>query len=339
MTVKSGGIDRLDGRLLYVHDDHGGQLEAELEFRQLEYFVAVAEELHFGRAAARTYITQPALSQAIAGLERTLDVRLFARTRQNVELTDAGAELLRHAKGMLVEREEAVAAVRRVERGEVGVLRIGVALLAEHEVAPALAALSDTYPDIVLDRTAAVSERLLASIRDRILHAAVVHRVPVLGTIEGVEFEVIRTGRLATLVSQSSTLADAASVQLSDLAQETFLVPPREFAPSALEGLRTTCLSFASFEPKLLEAPTSTVPLGSDWRPVIDGDAIALMPEETAQAVRPDGAVVVPLEPPPEFSLALAWRSGNGSPALDRFVAFIRAYGAEHGWTPAPVDA
>jgi DNA-binding transcriptional LysR family regulator len=336
MTVKSGGLDRLDGRLLYVGDDNGGQLEAELEFRQLEYFVAVAEELHFGRAATRAYITQPALSQAIAGLERTLDVQLFARTRQNVELTDAGAELLRHARGMLVEREEAVAAVRRVERGEAGVLRIGVAVLAEHEVAPALAALSDQYPDIILDRSTAVSERLLASIQDRVLHAAVVHRVPVLGTIEGVEFEVIRRGPLATLVSRSSTLADAASVRLSDLAEETFLVPPREFAPSALEGLRTTCLSFASFEPKVLEAP---VPLGSDWRPVIDGDAIALMPEETALAVQPEGAVAIPLEPPPEFSLALAWRSGNGSPALDRFVAFIRAYGARHDWTSTPVDA
>ena len=339
MTVKSGGLDRLDGRLLYVQDDQGGQLDAELEFRQLEYFVAVAEELHFGRAATRMYITQPALSQAIAGLERTLDVQLFARTRQNVELTDAGAELLRHARGMLVEREEAVAAVRRVERGEVAVLRIGVALLAEHEVAPALAALNDEYPDIVLDRTAAVSERLLASIKDRALHAAIVHRVPVLGTIDGVEFEVIRSGRLAVLVSRSSSLADRESVVLSDLAEETFLTPPREFAPSALEGLRTTCLSFASFEPKVLEMPTSTVPLGSDWRPVIDGDAIALMPEETAQAVQPEGAVPISLEPPPEFSLALAWRSGNGSPVLDRFVSFIRAYSARHDWTSAPVDA
>jgi DNA-binding transcriptional LysR family regulator len=339
MTVKPSGLDRLHGGLLYVSDDHDGQLAVELEFRQLEYFVAVAEELHFGRAATRMYITQPALSQAIAGLERTLDVQLFARTRQNVELTDAGAELLRHARGMLTDREDAVAAVRRVESGEAGVLRVGVAILAEHEVAPALTALSDRYPDIVLDRTAAVSERLLASVRDRALHAALVHRVPVLGTIDGLDFEVIRTGRLAILVPRSSPLAMRDSVELSDLAGETFLAPPREFAPSALEGLRTTCLSYAGFEPKVLEAPTSTVPLGSDWRPVLDGDAIALMPEGTAQAVRPQGAVTIPLEPPPEFALALAWRGGNGSPILDRFVSFVRAYSAEHEWTSAPVDA
>lgn len=333
MAVKSNALERLDGQLVYVSDAERAGAGTELEFRQLEYFVSVAEELHFGRAAARMFITQPALSQAIAGLERTMDVKLFTRTRQNVALTDAGSELLRHARGLLADREDAVASVRRVERGEVGVLRLGVALFAEQEIAPALEALGDEYPDLILDRTAAVSERLLASIQDRTLHAAVVHRIPVLGTMDGVESDVIRKGRLAALVSRSSRLADGRAIGLGELSDETFLTPPREFAPSALEGLRTTCLSYAGFEPKLLEASTSTLPLGSDWRPVIDGEAVALMPEGTARALQPDGAVAVPVEPPPEFALSLAWRSGNGSPALHRFVSFIQAYSAAHEWT------
>jgi DNA-binding transcriptional LysR family regulator len=278
------------------------------------------------------FITQPALSQAIAGLERTLDVQLFQRTRQNVELTDAGAELLRNARGMLADREDVVAAVRRVDRGESGVLRVGVALFAEHEVAPAFASLTAEYPEVVLDRSAAVSERLLASLQDRALHAALVFPVPALGTLEGVQWEVILQGRLAALMSRSSALADRESVSLQDLSGETFLVPPRELAPSALEGLRTMCLSYADFEPKLLELSSSTHPLGADWRPVIDGGAVALMAEGTARTVQPDGAVAVPIERPPEFELAVVWRSGNGSPILDRFLAFIRAYSAEHGW-------
>jgi DNA-binding transcriptional LysR family regulator len=327
------GAEPPEGGLLYVSDGH--LAEAELEFRQLEYFVAVAQELHFGRAAERMYITQPALSQAIAGLERTLDVKLFLRTRQNVELTDAGAELLRHARGMLADREAAVAGVRRVDRGEAGVLRIGVALLAEPEVAPVFAALGSDCPDLLLDRSGAVSERLLASLQSRDLHAAVVHQVPALGAIEGVDWEVLRHGRLAALMSEGSSLADREIVSLSEMSEETFLVPPRELAPSAFEGLKTMCRTYGRFEPSVLELST----LGADWRPVIDGEAVGLMAETTARAVAPEGAVAVPLEVPPPFLLAIAWRQGNGSPLLHRFLDFVRAYRDEHAWAEEPILA
>lgn len=319
--------------LLHVSDNSFG--ETELEFRQLEYFVGVAEELHFGRAAARMFITQPALSQAIAGLERTLDVRLFARTRQNVELTEAGAELLRHARGLLADREAAVAAVRRVDRGEAGVLRVGVALLAEHEVAPAFSALGSECPDLLLDRSGAVSERLLKSLLSRELHAAVVHQVPALVAIDEVEWEVLRHGRLAALVSERSEIAAREILSIEDLSEETFLVPPRELAPSAFEGLKTMCRSYGGFEPAVRELST----LGTDWRPVVNGEALALMSEPTALAVAPEGAVPVPLETPPPFLLAIAWRRENGSPLLHRFLDFVRAYREEHGWAEEPVPA
>jgi len=304
----------------------------ELDFRQLEYFLAVAEELHFSRAAQRMFISQPALSQAIAGLERTLDVELFSRTRQNVELTEAGTELLRHARGMLSDREAAVAAVRRVSRGEAGVLRVGLALLAEHEVAPAFAALGTECPELLLDRTSAVSERLLASLVNRDIHAAIVHQVPVLGMAEEVEWEVLRHGRLAALISETSRLAHREMVNLSELSEQTFIVPPRELAPSAVEGMKTMCRTYGRFEPDVLELST----LGTDWGPVLSGDAVALMGERTAVATRPEGAVAVPLEMPPPFLLALAWRRGNGAPTLERFLDFLRAYRDEHAWAEDP---
>jgi DNA-binding transcriptional LysR family regulator len=337
-SLDGPGVAPLDG-VVYVGDSSRDHPDADLEFRHLEYFVSVAEELHFGRAASRMFITQPALSQAIAGLERALDVKLFARTRQNVELTEAGAELLRHARGMLADREDAVAGVRRIGRGEAGVLRVGVALFAEHEVAPAFAALALEYPDFVVDRSAAMSERLLASVQDRGLHAALVHQVPVLATLEGVEWEEVRRGRLAALTSRTSALSARESVRLSDLSQETFLAPPRELAPSSFEGLKTMCSTYGGFEPKVLELSSSTLPLGGDWRPVIDGDAVALMAEGTARAVRPEGAVAVPIQGPPGFVLAMAWRSGNGSPILHRFLTFIRAYRDEHRWTSGSARA
>jgi DNA-binding transcriptional LysR family regulator len=336
VAVRSRGrpdVKGLDDGVLYVSDTRTA--EVELDFRQLEYFLAVAEELHFGRAAQRMFITQPALSQAIAGLERTLDVELFARTRQNVELTDAGAELVRHARGMLSDRESAVASVRRVSRGEAGVLRVGIALLSEHEVAPAFAELGAECPDLLLDRTSAVSERLLGSLVSRDLHAAIVHQVPVLGMAEEVEWEVLRSGRLAALMSEESDLADREVVSLSELRDERFLVPPRELAPSAVEGMKTMCRTYGDFEPEVLELST----LGTDWGPVLRGEAVALMGEGTALATRPEGAVAVPLEVPPPFLLALAWRRGNGAPTLQRFLDFIRAYRDEHAWAEDPVPA
>jgi DNA-binding transcriptional LysR family regulator len=322
----------LSSRLIFISDERPDYPGAELEFRQLQYFVSVAEELHFGRAAARTYISQPALSQAIAGLERSLDARLFVRTRQNVELTAAGAELLRHARGLLADREDAVTDVRRVDRGEAGVLRLGVALLAEHEVAPAIVALAAKYPQLLLDRSSALSERVLGSLVGRALDAALTYQVQALDGLEDVESEVIRRGQLAALTSSTSALAKRESTTLADLRDETLLAPPRELAPSAFEGLKTMCRTYGGFDPNVLELSTSTLPLGTDWGPVVSGDAIALMAAGTARAIRPEGAVAVPIEPPPEYVLAVAWRRGNESPVLQRFLAFIRAYSREHGW-------
>jgi DNA-binding transcriptional LysR family regulator len=322
----------LSGRVILISDEQPDYPEVELEFRQLQYFVSVAEELHFGRAAARMFISQPALSQAIAGLERALDARLFARTRQNVELTAAGAELLRHARGLLADREGAVTDVRRVDRGEAGVLRLGVALLAEQEVAPALVALAAKYPQLLLDRSSALSERVLGSLQSRDVDAAVTYAVPALAGLEEIESEAIRHGRIAALVSSGSAHAGRDSVALSDLRDETFLAPPRELGPSAFEGLKIMCRTHGDFDPKVLEVTTSTLPLGTDWSPVVGGDAIALMAEGTARAIRPEGAVAVPIEPPPEYVLTVAWRRGNESPVLQRFLAFIRAYSDQQGW-------
>jgi DNA-binding transcriptional LysR family regulator len=331
MTVRSQGgadVDPIEGSFVLVQEERPGVTGAELEFRQLRYFVSVAEELHFGRAASRMFISQPALSQAIAGLERTLDVQLFVRSRQNVELTSAGTELLRHARGMLADQETAVASVRRVDRGQAGVVRLGVAVLAEPEVSPAFAAMATRYPELLLDRTTAVSERLLASLANRELHAAVVHQVPVLATVEGVDWEPLRSGRLAVLMSETHDLAGRESATLPELSGETFLVGPRELAPSAFEGMQTMCRTYGGFEPQLEELST----LGADWQAVISGEAVALMADGAARASVPEGAVAVQIEPPPQALLALAWRRGNGAPQVDRFIDFIRAYRDEHGW-------
>jgi DNA-binding transcriptional LysR family regulator len=262
-------------------------------------------------------------------LERALGVQLLVRSRQSVELTEAGAELLDRARGLLADRGETVEAVRRVGRGDAGVLRVGVALLAEQEVGRILTSFAEEHPGIVLDRFAAVSERLLASVQDHGLHVALVHAVPVLTTIQGMDWEVLRQANLAALVSGESRLADRESVALSELRDETFLVNPRELAPSAFEGLGTMCRTYGGFDPRVLES--STWALGHDWQPIINGGAVALMPESAARALQPDGAAAVRVREP-RATLAITWRRGERSPILERFLDFVRLYREDHAW-------
>src|SRR5215469_13201061 len=206
-----------------------------IEFRDLRYFAAVAEELHFGRAAARLHISQPGLSQAIARLEREVQAQLFTRTRSNVELTEAGTELLDRARSLLAGLGEAVTRVRMAGRGEAGLVRVGVALLAEPAVAAALKAFQEQHEAIVVDRSAMVSERLLAHLAEGRLHAAVIHQIPALATVEAVEWEPLRRGRLAVLTSPGSRLALLETVTLTELRGQTFLINPRSLAPGAFE--------------------------------------------------------------------------------------------------------
>jgi DNA-binding transcriptional LysR family regulator len=285
--------------------------------------VSVAEELHFGRAAVRLFISQPAFSRRISGLERALGVQLLVRSRQSVELTEAGAELLGRARGLLADREETVEGVRRVARGEAGVLRVGVALLAEHEVGGVLASFAAEHPGVFLDRFGAVSERLLASVRDHGLEVALVHQVPVLATLDGVDWEVFRQASLAVAVGLGSPFAERESVALSELSGETFLAIPRELAPSAFEGLITAIRTYGGFEPKLLES--STWALGQDWQPIVAGEAVALLPETAGRALQPSGTAVIRVEEP-RAAIAVAWRRGNRSPIVGRFLDFVRAH-------------
>jgi DNA-binding transcriptional LysR family regulator len=317
-----------------------GYPQAELECRHLRYFIVVAEELHFGRAAARLYITQPGLSQAIARLERLLEVRLLRRTRNNVELTEAGAEVFYRGRRLLADLERSVERVRMAGRGQAGLVRVGVAHLAEPVVAPALTAFQAEHPSIVIDRSAMVSERLLEQVVEGRLHVAVIHRALTLPRVDEVLSEALRRGRLAILAGQQTRLADRQMVTLSELSAETVLVNPRSLAPAAYEGLKLMCRELGGFEANVLESTVATtVVLGTDWRPIREGTAIALMAETTAHTVCPDGIAVVPVQPPPQYVLALAWRHDERAAAAHRLLEYMRRYRDQHAWITDPCMA
>ena len=295
------------------------------EFRQLRYFVTVAEELHFGRAAARLYISQPALSQAIAKLETVIGVQLLTRNRQAVKLTDAGAELLERARSMLTAREDALDRVRRIEQGEAGVLRVGVAVLAEHAVMPALSALTSRHPHVVIDRVVAVTDRLVAQLNGGMLDAVLGHAMPSIIEMDSVQSELMITEPMAAFVRSKSHLAGRESLTIADLRDEPLMVPPRELAPGAHSGMISMCRTFGGFEPTLFEsAAIGTGPLSPAWITRASGDAVALGGISTARAGLPSGLVAVPIESPPVLSIALIWRRTSTCPTLARLIGFMR---------------
>jgi DNA-binding transcriptional LysR family regulator len=305
-----------------------------VELRHLRYFIAVAEELHFGRAATRLYVSQSALSQAVSRTEKQLGVKLLLRTRRNVRLTPAGAELLRDARILIADHRQAMRRVRSIGLGETTAsIQLGVALLAETVVAPALAAFSDARTRLVIERTLALSERILEHLQAGMLHAAVVHQLPALASTRGIQWERLRTGRLAAVASATSPLAQRPRVSLRDLRDETFLVNPRTVAPGAFEGLTIMCRDFGSFDAHILESTAaSTMTLDADRHAIQDGGAIALVAEPVARAMEPTGLAVIPLDPPPQYVIALAWRCGEQPAPVARLIEHIRNYRDRHAW-------
>jgi DNA-binding transcriptional LysR family regulator len=308
------------------------------EFRQLRYFVTVAEELHFGRAAARLYISQPALSQAIAKLEGAIGVQLLVRNRQGVELTEAGSELLARARSMLSARDEAVNRIRLIDQGEAGVLRVGVAVFAEHAVMQSLSALTARHPRLVIDRVVALTDRLVEQLSAGMLDAVLGHAMPTIVEMESVRSELMIKEPMAALVRHTSHLAGRSSLTIAELRNEMLMIPPRELAPSALVGMVSMCRTFGGFEPNVYECPSmGTGPLNPAWLRNAGTEALAFGGMSMVSSGLPTGLVAVPIAPPPLLSVALVWRRDDNSPLLQRLVDFLRERRDRHGeWDLGP---
>jgi DNA-binding transcriptional LysR family regulator len=151
----------------------------DVELRVLRYFVAVAEELHFGRAAERVLVSQPALSRQIAGLEQQLDVRLFERTSRQVRLTDAGAVLLVEARRTLAQAERAVDIARRAGRGEVGRVRVGFLASASNSILPPVVRTFRTrYPSVALELNELLDDEQVRQLEEGQIDVGFLRAVP-----------------------------------------------------------------------------------------------------------------------------------------------------------------
>ena len=289
-----------------------------MELRRLRYFMAVAEELHFGRAAKRLYMAQPPLSEQIRKLEDELGVRLFDRTSRNVELTEAGRMFLVGARRTMDEFERATHAARQADRGLLGHLVIGCVSSASVTFLPKLLrdlklAIPDLHPELrVYGGTDTVKEALLR----RTLDVGFL-RPPV--TSEHLDTRLILRDRVILAVPTKHRLAAYESIDLAQLRNEFFILYPQHRS-TAVNLVIERIFIAADFRPRASQlADDIFIMLGL----VGAGLGIAFMPE-SLRMLNVDGVTFRPFAEIDEYlGLSIAWRADDTRPIVKKAVEQI----------------
>lgn len=287
---------------------------ADLSFpfrlRHLKYFVVVAEELHFGRAAQRLRIAQPPLSQQIQRLEAQLGVQLFRRNRRSVEMTAHGAALLPEARSLLRHAQHVTEMMAQTQRGDGGTLRLGFVSSAAHEVLPRLLrTLRETTPSITVEPNELATNQQVEALKDGSLDVGIV-RVPV--QAPGLVLQPLITEPLVAALPDFHPLAGRKRIPLSALADEPFVLWARRHNHMFHDTVISACAE-AGFRPHIGQEAGE---LGTILGLVAGGLGVSLVPESTRRS-RGDGIACVPLQGPSvEIVLALAWREDDGTPLI-----------------------
>ncbi len=291
-----------------------------MELRHLRYFVTVAEELNFTRAAKRLGINQPPLSLQIRQLEKEIGTPLFHRRARGIELTSAGKLLLEEARIILQQVERAKTGVRSRGRGETGRINLGsVGGTYFHPLIPAIIReYRMHYPDVVLFPQASSTSLVVARLRCGQIDIAFIR--PPISDDEGLAIELIVDEPAVMVLPTAHPLSRSTSAPLRAFAEETFVLYPRELNPGNYDSFVAACHR-AGFSPKLgQEAPqiVSTVPL------VAAGLGVSIVPRSTSR-ILPDAVVYLPIEgDAPHALIGLASRRDDRSAVVQNFIAVAR---------------
>ncbi len=292
-----------------------------MELRHLRYFVAVAEELHFTRAALRLNIAQPPLSQQIRALEDELGVQLFLRTRRSVALTDAGQALLVRAREMLAASHALPGELQRVARGEVGLLRIGFSstLPLTKVLRDVVADHRRTHPDVALNLREMHSQRQFHGLLRGELDVGLVRYNE--DAPEGIRTRLLRRDPLRLVVPATHRFARRKSVAIAECRDEAFIGFPGDAGTGTGPLLKRLCAQ-AGFDPRIAqEAREATTQIGL----VAAGLGLAVLPGPL-EAVRIEGVHYVALKDAGALLvMSVATRADEAS---ERVLQFVRRVGA-----------
>lgn len=294
-----------------------------MDLRQLRCFIAVAEELHFGRAAERLGLAPPALSRQISALEDELGVSLLTRTTRQVALTRAGLIMLEEAKAILVRMERASRAVREASLASSKVLRVGAIDAASSSFVPeALVTFRSRHPGIEIKFVEAMTAPLVQMLEAGKLDLALL-RPPRKPT--DCAFEILRVERPIVVLSESHPLAAREYLTMQDLVGEPFVVPSKRIRPFAYDLVMAYFESVGAVPNVTIEATEKPAMMSA----VAAGLGMSLAPDWVSRLSFPGvtmrrlrGALLDP--PPPGALVGVAWRPHQKLSARDDFLAILR---------------
>jgi len=292
-----------------------------MELRQLRYFLAVAEERNFGRAATRLRIAQSGLSQQIKTLERSLGVQLFLRDRRRVELTDAGEYLVQEARSILSRASRVEETLPLVGKGKRGLLKVALSSAGLHPIAGDLVdRFRERFPDIVLDVVPGSGPQSLQALQRRDVDLAFVS-FP-FEPLNGLSVLSAGTLELMIALSEGHRLASMKRIPRSELLAEPFLTWPRTFNPPLMDHIHRSLFGDHD-HPSLIESPdlnqaTRLARLARSDRLVGIG-----LPAEAELKI--PGLVHRSVEDPaPHIEYGLAWFEDHDSPSATAFIDAAR---------------
>jgi DNA-binding transcriptional LysR family regulator len=292
-----------------------------LELRQLRYFIAVAEELHFGRAAARLHMTQPPLSQAIAALEDLLGAPLFLRNRRTVELAPAGTALLPEARRMLLEADALPELARRAASGEAGRLALAFVTSCDYSVLPPfLRRYSERYPAVHLHLVEATSDvQVEELLRGRIDAGLLIPPLPDKADGE-LDYMKVLDEPLILCAPAGLDALGTGPVRLQDLPRLPLIIFPRDISPALYDAI-LSCFRAAGVTPVIGQLAIQMQTIVSL---VSAGMGLALVPQSVSNLMRPGVEYRALADPSPLVETGIAWRRDNGSPVLRGFLELLR---------------
>lgn len=291
-----------------------------MDIRHLRYFVCLAEELHFGRAAEKLHIAQPALSIQIKNLEAFLGGALFERNKRTVTLTDAGKSILCKAREVLSDMDGFIDYADRLFQGRAGFINISYSGLAAYSaiMGDALSSFRQQYPDIEIALEEHDPHAQLHSLLAGTTHVAFMTTIG-RAIPAGLHAEFITAYPLRFILPAGHPLADQAEIDNADLAQEPFVVYGSPGDSGATAVIQRVC----GFTPVISHRATSPLLLPSL---VSAGLGIALIPSAFDSIAQERGTIIRPLpDAAPQMDISFLYPHSRPSAAVDAFIRLVQA--------------